>query len=290
MKILYITNICNVGPILVEEAAHRGIEAYFVEYPWAVRKFTNFFRFLSFFMRHRFLDFDIYHYNWPIDTLLSGNRDITFLKNRNKKVFVYYHGSDIRNRKEKESLKHVDGKCVSTPDLLEFLPDAEWVPFPYNIRDMTPRHGWNDPIKIVHSPSRREKKGTFHILKAIRELKKDYTIEFELIEGKTNRYVLETMKKSDIVIDQIGPGWYGKVTIEALYCGAVPCFYVRPDLLQYIPVKFFANITKETITDVIGSLIGDEHLRNTLRKNGYQYIKRHDSRKIMDKLISMYIR
>ena len=289
MNILYITNVCDIGSILCEEAARKGINAQYIDYPWAKRKLTNFFDFLSFLKNTKLLDFDIFHYNWPIATLLPMNKDIAYLKSKGKTIVAHYHGADIRGKKERKSLKNVDRKIISTPDLKEFLPDAEWIPFPYNIQDMKERNGWNDIITIVHAPSRRSKKGTDCILKAVKTLQEEYTLRVELIEGKPNTYVLQKMKSADIVIDQIGPGWYGKVTIEALYAGAVPCFYIHPDLETFIPEHFFVNITETMITQQVAHIIEDESLRGMLRKRGYNYIREyHDSRKIMDRLLTLY--
>jgi hypothetical protein len=289
MNILYITNVCDIGSILCEEAAQKGIHAQYIDYPWAKRKLTNFFDFLIFLMKKRLLDFDIFHYNWPIDTLLPKNKDIAYFKGKGKTIVAHYHGNDIRNKKERESLKNLDKKIISTPDLKEFLPDAEWIPFPYNIRDMKERKGWNDTITIVHAPSNRSKKGTACIMRALKNLQKKYTLQIEIIEGKPNSYVLHKMKSADIVIDQVGPGWYGKVTIEALYAGAIPCFYIDPALENVIPEHFFVNITETRITQQIAHIIEDESLRNTLRKRGYTYIREyHDSRTIMDRLLALY--
>lgn len=289
MRILYISNIRDISTILVEEARRKNIEAYSLHYPWAISRPTNLFQFFSFMIKHNFLDFDIYHYNCPIATLLPRNQDIKLLKKRDKRVFVHYHGDDIRNKKEKETLRNVNGKIVSTPDLMEFLPDAEWIPFPFNIRGLKKREGWNDTIRILHAPSDRKRKGTAHILGAIKKLKREYDTKFELIEKKPNSFVLERIAISDIVIDQIGPGWYGKVTLEALYHGAVACFYARPDLADLIPIKFFAPIEREKITDRIARLIEDESLRDELRRKGYMYLASyHDAEKIMNRLLELY--
>ena len=289
MKILYITNICNIGKILVKEAGHQDIDAHYIEYPWVKRNPTNFFHFFQFLMRNNIAGFDVFHYNWPIATLLPRNKDIKYLRDRNKKIFLHYHGDDIRNKKEREQLKYVDGKIISTPDLQEFLPDGEWVPFPYDTRRLQKRKGWNNIIKIIHAPSDRERKGTAHILRAIKNLKQKYEIDFELIEGKSNEYVLRKMAYSDIVIDQIGPGWYGKVTLEALYSGAVSCFSLNPDLADHLPMKFYCAITAKNMVARIGEIIEDEGLRNKMRSEGYRYLKQyHDSEKIMQHLLEMY--
>ena len=289
MRILFIRDICDIGAILVREAARKNIKASFVHYagsPYEIKQYMDFFLLC---IKNNLLNFNIYHFNYPYTTLLPKNRDIIFLKSLGKKVFLHYHGDDIRNKKEKENLKNVDGKIISTPDLKQFLPDAEWIPFPYDVRSMKKREGWNDIPRIVHAPSDRERKGTIHILRAIKELKKKYALQFELIEGKSNEYVLRKMAYSDIVIDQIGPGWYGKVTLEALYSGAVSCFYVSPTLVGYIPIDFFVPITEKTLADRIAKVIEDEKLRTQLRTKGYEYLKKyHNSEQIMERLIKMY--
>jgi hypothetical protein len=289
MRILYITNICNIGEILVNEAARQDIDAHYIEYPWAKRKIKNLFDFIRFLSKYSLSEFDILHYNWPIASLLPQNRDIPYLRNRNKKIFLHYHGDDIRNKKERETLKYVDGKIISTPDLQKFLPNAQWVPFPYDIRGLQRRKGWNSTLNIIHAPSDRTRKGTTEILRAIKKLQRKYPITFELIEGKSNAYVMKKMSEADIVIDQIGPGWYGKVTLEALYSGAVSCFYLNPELASYIPLKFYCSITEKTIVTRIGELIENEGLRERMRINGYAYLAAyHDSRKIMQQLLHMY--
>ena len=289
MKILYITNICKIGEILVEEAAYQDIDAHYIDYPWAKRKIKNFFEFLRFLLTQDIFEFDIFHYNWPIASLLPQNKDIPYLKKKNKKIFLHYHGDDIRNKKERETLQHVNGKIISTPDLKKFLPDAEWVPFPYNIRGLNYQKGWNEPLKILHAPSDRTRKGTAIILKAMKEVQKRYPVTFQLLEGISNEYVLEHMAQADIVIDQIGPGWYGKVTLEALYSGAVSCFFLNPDLASYIPIEFYCSITPETMVTRISELIENEGLRDNMRTRGYTYLKtHHDSRKIMQQLLHLY--
>ena len=289
MKILYITNICNIGPVLVSEARQKNIEAYYIEYPWAKRKIRNLFQFGSFLMNHNICSFDVYHYNWPIASLLPNNKDIVWLKKKDRKIFLHYHGSDIRYKKEKRILKDVHGKFISTPDLFKFLPDATWLPFPFDIRGLERKTTWNETPFIIHAPSDRQKKGTDIIVRAVNELKKTHRVTFELIEHRPPSYVQEKMSMADIVIDQIGPGWYGKVTLEALYSGAVSCFYMDRSLLKYVPFEFHADITPDSILDTLIEILEDESLRNQLRSRGYEYlIQYHDSQKIMDRLMKFY--
>jgi len=291
MKILYITNICNIGEILQEEAQYHNIITKYINYPWNKRNPFHFIEFLKFILEDDLFGFDVYHYNWPIASLLPQNKDIPYLKKKGKVIVLHYHGSDIRFRKEKKILKKIEKKIISTPDLQKRLPDAEWIPFPINIRDMKERKTWNDIPKIIHAPSDRKKKGTTHILKSIKKLQEKYLLHFELIENKSYSYVLKKMAMADIVIDQIGPGWYGKVTLEALYSGAIPCFFLHPALEHHITEKFYVNITEDTLIQKLSRVLEDESLRNNLRKTGYRYLKDvHDSKKIMKKLIQLYNR
>ena len=70
MKILYVRDICDIGTILVSEAARKNIKADVVNYLWGDNGFyfkSNYriiklFELLSFGVRNRILSFDIYHF------------------------------------------------------------------------------------------------------------------------------------------------------------------------------------------------------------------------------------
>lgn len=85
------------------------------------------------------------------------------------------------------------------------------------------------PIRILHSPSHPAVKGTSKIANSIRNLQsKGYNIEFILIQGISNREVLEEIKQCDFVVDQVysdtpmagfatEAAWFGKPAVVGGY-------------------------------------------------------------------------
>ena len=72
---------------------------------------------------------------------------------------------------------------------------------------------------ILHCPSDRSVKRTDIVLKAIDHLREEgLKFDFELIENSSNEYVLERMKKADILVDQPGV-WVARAAIEAMASG-----------------------------------------------------------------------
>ena len=61
--------------------------------------------------------------------------DLIFWKLLGKKIIMHYHGSEIRNKKQKVFQRYfADIYIVSTPDLLAFVPNSIWLPNPIDTR------------------------------------------------------------------------------------------------------------------------------------------------------------
>jgi hypothetical protein len=113
-------------------------------------------------------DFDIVHLHdagiFPQDV------DIPLFFKRHGKVIVHWHGSKLRRGFRKTfGSKYADAEIVSTPDLLEYAPEAKWIP------NCIPLHGLdkinrNDGrILIGHAPTNRT-------LRACLKIQPDLTI------------------------------------------------------------------------------------------------------------------
>jgi hypothetical protein len=62
----------------------------------------------------------------------------------------------------------------------------------------------NNPVRILHSPSKPLAKGTFEIRNAIETLKcKGYKIDFIEVINQPNQVVIEELQKCDFIIDQL---------------------------------------------------------------------------------------
>lgn len=198
--------------------------------------------------------------------------ELLILKLRGVKLVVVYQGDDARqsdtclslfrysmaaqigiNRltKRKDRFRRKQIKLLSffcdqiyalNPDLMHVLP-ASTVFLPYlhvPVADVTPVYPMVEdrPLRIVHSPTNRQIKGTSHILDALDELREEgYRFELSLIEGMPNSEALQVYADADLAIDQIFAGWYGGFAVEAMSLGKPVMCYIREQDLEFIPAR-----------------------------------------------------
>lgn len=246
-------------------------------------KMFNLFRILD--------EYDIFHFHFS--SILPFGIDVPIWKILKKKVIIHHHGSDIRYKGEpKMYSKFSDKIFVSTPDLLEWSPDAIWIPNPINL-EKYPYIGVKDDsnvVNIVHAPSRRKTKGTEYVIKAIKMLKNEgYKINLILIENMPHEKAIEYYKRADIVIDQLIIGWYGVFSIECMALGKPVCVYIREDLKSYLPFMPVVDISPQRLRDDLQVLIEDYKLREIIGRKGRKYVEQvHDANKVTKKVIKLY--
>ena len=117
------------------------------------------------------------------------------------------------------------------------------------------------PIRILHSPSNPDLKGSSVIAAAVEHVKaRGYAIEFSEIRGRPNREVIEALEDCDLVIDQIYSDQplasfaaeAASLGVPALVCGyaaddpgaaltRVPSFFVQPEQLEATLVALLEN-------------------------------------------------
>jgi hypothetical protein len=137
-----------------------------------------------------------------------------------------------------DALDYADTLLVSTPDLLDIIASATYLPVFLNwehLPERTPKAPY-PPLKILFSPSGTRTKGNQYIYAALDRLKETYGNRVEIytpgydnkehFQYSTTRYdLLQKMGSYHIVIDQMLIGWYGLKTLEALAMGCtVICF------------------------------------------------------------------
>lgn len=111
---------------------------------------------------------------------------------------------------------------VSTPDLLQWLPQATWCPVVVDSsrwREATaPRRAAGPPV-VVHAPSQRWLKGTDLIEPMLRRLAAEGVIEYRQVVGVPHALMPAFYAEADIVLDQFLLGSYGVAACEALAAG-----------------------------------------------------------------------
>lgn len=227
--------------------------------------------------------YDIIHFHW--NTVVPFGLDLPLWKRWGKKIVIHHHGDDIRGKREPLLYSWLaDAILVSTPDLLEWSPDAVWIPNPIDL-ERYPYIGVEEhpgPLRIVHAPSDRARKGTAYVIKAVDALKKEgYDVELVLVENMPHHEAVEQYKQADIVVDQLLVGWYGVLAIECMALGKPVCVYIREDLRSYLSNHPLFYTSTSGIKDDLAKLIEDARLRILIGEGGRKFVeKRHDYYKI----------
>lgn len=243
-----------------------------------------------------------FHFGW---SLLPGAMDLKFLKIMKKRVFMEFHGSDIRwsfnrekydglplppvnkkrQKKIKKILKYVDGVILHDEELRKHLPDIEVpvyiVPLRVNVKDIEPSYpekAVQKPV-IVHAPSKRGNKGTQYVLETLDNIKEDF--EFILVENKSHEEAVEIYKKADLIIDQLLAGTYGVFSIEAMALGKPVLTYIDEEMIKTFPEDIpIISSSRYSLKDNLEEMILDADKRNEVGYEGRQYVREyHDYQK-----------
>lgn len=203
----------------------------------------------------------------------SDIRNEAYLKEKNDHLAAYLRGeyqlktpvsSPIQQKLIAQARKNATVLLVSTPDLLQILPEAKYVPvfldFGHFIyADSRKTSVTRKVVSILHSPSATKTKGSGHLDRVFTNLKHTFGGSVELITPvselktiktyPTTRYdLLNRMAESDIVIDQLVIGWYGLKAVEAWMLDCEVICFIEDELVQFLPEN--APLTNATVLNV----------------------------------------
>ncbi len=205
------------------------------------------------------------------------------------KIIAHFHGSDARLGTANHHLNWASAYIVSTPDLLENIPDAHWIPNPLHITLPSGYHfsDNSEQIFIGHFPTNPEIKGTAIIQKAIMGLPEiTLCVFYNLPHDKA----LSSMKNCDFVIDQVNEiGTYGLVTLEAWALGKPVICSIRRDLYPYEVPVLETNPEVDSIRAAIYWLVQNRYEWKELAKLGRDFLhKHHNLETITEKYEKIY--
>ena len=172
---------------------------------------------------------------------------------------------------------------VTTPDLLDDLPTATWVPLVVDIAAWAcdrPVMERARPV-VLHAPSKRWTKGTDRFAGALEELARRGLIEFELVEGLPWAAMRERVQNADIVVDQFAIGSYGTFACEAMAAGKPVIAYLDESVSRVVGEEPpIVNTTPDKIVDAISALLDDRDESVLLGSRSADYVRRvHDGRR-----------
>lgn len=282
--------------------------------PWMIPVYII--RILSFF----FLSlrrYDVFHFHFG-HSLLPRNMDLGILKLFGKKVFMEYHGSEIRyifyrpdggrmvrtedaglresSRKlQRRVEKHADGIIVHDEELQSNLfssydKPVHIVPLRVDLDRFPETTGFNPVPLVLHAPSHRGIKGTEDVIKAVEQLRQRETFNFRLLEGMDHQELLRTLRESDIVVDQLLIGSYGMLAVEAMALGKqVVCFVEPLEKMRGDGKLPVLDANPLTIRDVLGKALSDRESGQSMGNAARSHVlAHHDNRKVAAQLIGIY--
>lgn len=201
-------------------------------------------------------------------TLTTDGWELPLLKRMGRRIVVHYRGCEIRDRRRnialhpdlnicencdynaticrhrhnrlrrKNSRQYGDAFLVTTPDLLDFAPDAIHIPFfsPPDVEvaerplHKESRKDASRPLRIVHVTNHPGIEGTADIQSAIdRLIERGHDIEFVFLKGVPHERVLAEYRTADLAIGKMKMGYYANAQIESLVIGVPTITWVRPE-------------------------------------------------------------
>lgn len=249
----------------------------------------------------------------PFATLDGGDplRQLRALESAGVRTALLFHGSDIRDpdahlAAEPESPFAVDPALaerlrattrrnralverarrpvfVSTPDLLDELDDAGWLPVvvdPERWRAAAAPADHDGPLRVVHIPSSSSLKGTDLIEPVLRRLADAGEIEYAPILGVPHAEMPAAYGRADIVIDQLRVGIYGVAACEALAAGRIVVSYVA-DRVRETTTRLtgddlpIVQATGATLEGVLKDIVDRRDRYRALAASGPQFVRAH---------------
>ncbi|MER7416107.1 glycosyltransferase [Micromonospora peucetia] len=251
----------------------------------------------------------------PVFGYLNGDNiegDLPALRRANIKVALLAHGSEIRHpgrhlerhefslfrdapegvlerltiRAERNRrVAEASGLplFVTTPDLLEDLPGATWVPLVVDVGNWASDHPVMQrrrPV-VLHAPSARWTKGTDRILPVLNELHQQQAIELKLVEGVPWEEMRELVRTADIVLDQFATGAYGTFAVEAMAAGRPVVAFLNEEMhARFGAHPPIVNATPGSLRKAIESLLDDRDRAARIGAASVQYAREfHDGRR-----------
>ena len=195
---------------------------------------------------------------------------------------VYNERSIARNTRRLE--KQAD--CViSAIDHVDYLDRVDEY-FHLRCLDHTsikPKYEVSNKIPVfVHAPNHRLLKGTDQIIKAIESLnRRGFPCELKIVEKTPQHELMEIIRESDGVIDQLILGTYARLSIESMALGKPVFCYLREDLYEFNPIWKHCpiiNVNPDTIEASVEAFLKlSQQARQAIGQKGRQYVETYHS-------------
>ncbi|GAA1134396.1 hypothetical protein GCM10009630_35900 [Kribbella jejuensis] len=183
---------------------------------------------------------------------------------------------------------------VSTPDLLEYVPNATWCPVIVDVdtwRSDAPVLEHDKPV-VAHAPSKSAMKGSELIDPIMRRLAEQGLITYRRVEGVDPGDMPAVYRDADIVLDQFRIGSYGVAACEAMAAGRIVVGHIAQHVRDRVAAETglelpMVDATPDTLEQVLRELIANRARGREIAARGPAYVEKvHNGRWSADALAS----
>ncbi|HPU13532.1 MAG TPA: hypothetical protein PLQ19_07045 [Aeromicrobium sp.] len=174
---------------------------------------------------------------------------------------------------------------LSTPGLLEFVPNGTWLPLVIDVekwRSDSPVLAESLPV-VVHAPSSKQK-GSHHIDPILAALQEEGLIEYRRVEGVPVDQMPQVYGTADLVVDQFGAADYGVAACEAMAAGRVVVSLISDHVREHISGHAglelpIVQADPETLREVIIGLLANREQARSIGRASREFVETvHDGR------------
>ena len=283
------------------------------------------------FIKNELYDYDVYHFYFGQGYFGDYLKEFPKLKKKGKKIFMTFCGCDIRDSKftmqtynfsvckecwptacSKNRIhalefckKYASGIFVSTVDLIDFIPEAIWLPQPVSetviqhadlyeaqtAQNLTREFSHQHPLRVIHAPSDPGKKGTRYIIDAVRNLRElDYPIVLDLVTNASHEEVIDRARIADVAIDQLMAGAYGSFSVEMMAMGIPTVCYLRESWnSRYSEIPPLLSCAPDEIESLLADIVAQKFDLPSISEAGTAYVKEfHAANKVARAALDAY--
>ncbi|MFF0338341.1 glycosyltransferase [Kribbella sp. NPDC004875] len=175
---------------------------------------------------------------------------------------------------------------VSTPDLLDYVPNAVWCPVIVDVdtwRSNAPVLEHEKPV-VAHAPSKSAMKGSELIDPVMKRLADQGLITYRRVEGVDPADMPAVYRDADIVLDQFRIGSYGVAACEAMAAGRIVVGHIAQHVRDRVAAGTglelpIVDATPDTVEQVVLDLIANPARAREIAARGPAYVEKvHDGR------------
>ncbi len=268
--------------------------------------------------------FDVFHLIYgrslldPVDPVLPALWDLPVLKFLGKRVLMHFRGSDVRlpsihQQRETDSYfndspspvdeeairmrvstarRHCDALLVSTPGLIDYVPDALLVGHTLDPARWARTRPEEPAVPtVVHIPTNPHIKGTPAINRALEPLARAGLISYRKLENLNRTELRDALQQADMLVDSLRIGDHGLISVEAMAAGCIALAHIHPRNRERNPGVPVVEVDAATLGSVVEDLARDPQRRSEVRRAGLAWVEsRHAHRAIGAQLDALYRR